>query len=48
MVTPAWPACPGCGVRLPSADASPDARYNASAACQQLYDELSSDTLLRG
>lgn len=48
MVTPAWPACPGCGVRLPSADASPDARYNASAACQQLYGELSSDTLLCG
>lgn len=37
--------CPGCGVRLPSSDAQPDARYNASGECWQLYLELYADTL---
>ncbi|HEY4385235.1 MAG TPA: DUF5946 family protein [Ktedonobacteraceae bacterium] len=32
--------CPGCGLRLPSAEEQLDDRYNASFACRQLYDEL--------
>lgn len=40
--------CPGCGVRLPASEAHPDGRYNASAACVQLYDELTAYTLTRG
>lgn len=46
---PAYSVCPGCGVRLPIiADAQPDARYNASAECWQLYGELTAYTLSRG
>ena len=37
--------CPGCGLRLPSADEQLDERYHASSACRQLYDELSAYTL---
>lgn len=37
--------CPGCGLMLPSAKEQLDDRYHASAACRQLYDELSAYTL---
>jgi len=37
--------CPGCGLMLPSAEEQLDDRYYASAACRQLYDELSAYTL---
>jgi Family of unknown function (DUF5946) len=38
-------SCPGCGVQLPKTNASAPERYHASAACWQLYGELSADTL---
>lgn len=38
-------SCPGCGVQLPATNAYAPDRYNASAACWQLYGELSADTL---
>ena len=47
MVTPRWCACPGCGVHLLVSDAYPDARYNASPACQQLYGQLTAYTLMQ-
>lgn len=37
--------CPGCGLLLPSADERLDERYHASAACRQVYDELTAYTL---
>src|SRR5260370_7428721 len=37
--------CPGWGLMLPSAEEQLDDRYYASAACRQLYDELSAYTL---
>ncbi|HEY7127357.1 MAG TPA: DUF5946 family protein [Ktedonobacterales bacterium] len=40
--------CPGCGVALASADHTLDASYNASAACVQVYGELSAYTLTLG
>jgi hypothetical protein len=48
MSTLAYRTCPGCGVRLPVSEAYPDARYNASAECLQLYGELSAYTLTWG
>ena len=38
-------SCPGCGVRLPATAAFAPDHYNASAACYQLYGELSAYTL---
>ena len=38
-------SCPGCGVQLPATNAYAPDRYNASAACWQLYGELSAYTL---
>jgi hypothetical protein len=35
-------------VHLPTSDAQPDGRYNASAECWQLYLELTAYTLTRG
>ncbi|HKS68801.1 MAG TPA: DUF5946 family protein [Ktedonobacterales bacterium] len=47
--TRACSVCPGCGARLPiSADAHPDARYNASVECWQLYGELTAYTVTCG
>lgn len=37
--------CPGCGLTLPSAEERLDERYHASAACRQVYDELTAYTL---
>lgn len=37
--------CPGCGLSLPSADEQLDERYSASAACRQVYGELTAYTL---
>lgn len=37
--------CPGCGLRLPTAEEQLDDRYHASAACRQLYGELTAYTL---
>jgi hypothetical protein len=37
--------CPGCGLELKSDNQALDKHYNASCACRQLYDELSSFTL---
>lgn len=37
--------CPGCGLSLPSAEEQLDDRYNVSAACRQLYGELTAYTL---
>ena len=48
MGTPLYRDCPGCGVRLPMSEAQPNARYNASAECLQLYGELTTYTLTRG
>ncbi len=48
MATTDYRECPGCGARLPVSDAFPDARYNASAECWQLYGELTAYTLTRG
>ena len=48
MESPAYRACPGCGVRLAVSDALADRRYNASAECWELYCELTAYTLARG
>lgn len=37
--------CPGCGLKLKSVGQSLDKRFNASAACLQLYWDLSAFTL---
>ncbi|HEX7736757.1 MAG TPA: DUF5946 family protein [Ktedonobacteraceae bacterium] len=37
--------CPGCGLSLPSTNEQLVDRYNASAACWQLYGELTAYTL---
>lgn len=37
--------CPGCGLRLNTADRGFDAKFHASCACLQLYWELSAFTL---
>jgi len=48
MAARSYRDCPGRGVRLPVSEAHADGRYHASAACWQLYGELSADTLTRG
>ncbi len=48
MGTSLYETCPGCGVRLPVSEAPTNDRYCASAACLQLYSELSAYTLIRG
>jgi hypothetical protein len=45
---PAYTACPGCGLRLPTAGLPPDDGVNASGECRQLYWQLSTDTLTSG
>ncbi|HLW03705.1 MAG TPA: DUF5946 family protein [Ktedonobacterales bacterium] len=47
MVTPLYQDCPGCGIRLPVSEAPSEERYNASAACWQLYNEVTAYTLTR-
>jgi len=37
--------CPGCGLNLPSGEEQLNDRYNASAACWQVYGELTAYTL---
>ena len=48
METPAYRACPGCGLRLPVSDAIDDPRFFASPECQNLYSELTYYTVMRG
>jgi hypothetical protein len=40
--------CPGCGLQTTANGSIPDARYNASGECWDVYCELSAYTLSRG